>query len=173
MIVLTEGEYTWAMPLVGSWLFIFAIHFSPTLRHFLSYPSFVFLGSISFGMYLIHGFLMRSTLVWIIYGFLPETEGWVRRVGGHGQLSEHRFRLVWDILNSIIFILWMFPLVYLSKLWRDRVDPFCIKFAQWGEQVLLGKREFSKTVTAIGYNVVSLVQHGQLTVHVLEKGTKE
>jgi hypothetical protein len=61
----------------------------------------------------------------------------------------------------------------LMKLWRDRVDPFCIKFAQWGEQVLLGKREFSKTVTAIGYNVVSLVQHGQLTVHDVEKGTKE
>ena len=128
-------------------------------------------------MYLIHGFLMRSTLVWIIYGFLPETEGWVRRVGGHGQLSEHRFRLIWDILNSIIFILWMFPLVYLSKLWRDRVDPVCIKFAQWGEQVLLGKREFSKTVTAIGYDVVSLVQHRQpnfeSTVHDVEKGTKE
>ena len=67
----------------------------------------------------------------------------------------------------------MFPLVYLSKLWRDRVDPVCIKFAQWGEQVLLGKREVSKAVTAIGYNVVSLVQHRQMTVHDVEKGTKE
>ena len=64
----------------------------------------------------------------------------------------------------------MFPLLYLSKLWRDRVDPVCIKFAQWGEQVLLGKREFSKTV--IGRNVDSLVQHRQITVHDMEKGTK-
>lgn len=164
------------MPLVGSWLFIFAIHFSPLLRHFLSYPFFVFLGSISFGMYLIHGFLLRSTLVWIIYGILPETESWVRRVGGNGQqLSQQRFQLIWDIINTIIFVLWMIPLVYLSKMWRDRVDPVCIKFAQWGEEVLLGKRDFSRTINDIRYTAVSLVQrpqsNGIITVNDMEKGS--
>ena len=129
-------------------------------------------------MYLIHGFLIRSTLVWILYGILPESEGWVRRVGGHGQeVSEQRFRLIWDIINSIIFVLWMIPLVYLSKLWRDHVDPVCVKFAQWGEQVLLGKREFSRTVTAIGHGAVNLVRrsqsHMESTAHDVEKATKE
>lgn len=55
------------------------------------------------------------------------------------------------------------------------MDPVCIKFAQWGEEVLLGKREFSSTINDIRYTAVRLVQrshsNGVITVNDMEKGS--
>ena len=156
--------------MVGSWLLIFSIHFSPTLRSIFSHPHFVFLGSISFGMYLIHGFLMRSTLAWIMYGLLPEPDGSGCRVNGDTQ------GLMWDVTDSIIFILWIIPLIYLSKLWRDYVDPMCIRFALIAEEVLLGTRALSETIGAIGYGAVNYIlratTHELKGMRAMEGGSK-
>jgi len=70
---------------------------------------------------------MRSLLAWVIYGgLIPQSaETWFIRY----------------ILQTIAFSAWLGLLVYLSKLWRDRLDVWCIWFAQWAEEVLLGKQD--------------------------------
>jgi hypothetical protein len=122
-------------------------------------------------MYLIHGFLMRSTLAWIMYGLLPEPDGSGSRVNGNTQ------RLMWDVIDTIIIILWMIPLVFLSKLWRDHVDPTCIKFALMAEEVLLGKRALSETIGAIGCGTVNYIlranTHELKVMNDMEGGSKE
>jgi len=168
---LTEELRNWAIIMVGSWLLIFCIHFSPTLRSIFAHPHFVFLGSISFGMYLIHGFLMRSTLAWIMYGLLPEPDG----AGSRVNSDVHR--LTWDVIDSIIFMLWMIPLIYLSKLWRDYVDPMCIKFALVAEEVFLGKRALLETIGAVGFGTVDYMlranPHELKVMRAMEGGSKE
>src|SRR5438552_9182706 len=50
---------------------IFSILFSATLQRFLSHRYFVFLGNISFPLYLIHGTFIRIPLQWAVIWMLP------------------------------------------------------------------------------------------------------
>jgi len=118
-------------------------------------------------MYLIHGFLMRSTLVWIMYGLLPEPDGLGSRV------NSDMLRLTWDVVDSIIFMLWMIPLIYFSKLWRDYVDPMCVKFALVAEEVFLGKRALSETIGATVNYIVRANTHELKVMRAMEGGSKE
>jgi peptidoglycan/LPS O-acetylase OafA/YrhL len=138
--LLTLVDFKWAFPLLSGLLLIFAIHFSAPLRRILSHPYFVFLGSVSFPMYLIHSFLMRSVLVWIVYGFIPESGGFVRRMNDY-EADPLPKSLFWTIVTIIAIGLWFVLLTVLSTLWRDKLDGHFMKFAQYGEEVMMGKRQ--------------------------------
>src|SRR5271155_1673306 len=75
-----DEHYRWAYTQIGAIFLIFAIHFSPLLRRIYSIRPAVFFGSISFAVYLTHSFLMRSVLVWVVHGVLPQSSddvGWL------------------------------------------------------------------------------------------------
>lgn len=73
---------------------------------------------------------MRSVLTWIVYGFLPSTaERWMR-----------------IIVTGFALILGMALLIYVSVLWRDRLDTQCIVFAKWAEDVVMDKKAFSDSL---------------------------
>jgi hypothetical protein len=90
-------------------------------------------------MYLIHSFLMRSVLVWIVYGLIPESGGFVRRMNDY-EAERVPKSLFWTIITIVAIGLWFVLLTVLSKLWRDKLDPHFMKFAQYGEEVMMGKR---------------------------------
>ena len=72
-------------------------------------------------MFLLHSALMRSILAWAIHRILPEMEaGWFRTI-------------VW----TATFCVWLGLLVYLSVLWKDRVDGISIVWAKWAEEAVL------------------------------------
>lgn len=121
--ILITGELRWAYSYVGGLLLILSIHFTPRLRQVLSFRYAVFYGSISFPVYLIHSFLMRTVLVWVVYGLIPESPWLIRAV-----------------LNTIAFVVWMTLLTYLSVLWRDKVDVSTGVFTQWVEDIMVGKK---------------------------------
>jgi hypothetical protein len=83
-------------------------------------------------MYLLHSILMRSVLVWVVYGLISLPEGQTRR-----------------IVVTVVFGLWMGLLIYLSVLWRDRLDGACVVFTKWAEDVMLGKNHLSGSLISI------------------------
>src|SRR5579859_6592629 len=117
--LLIVGEHRWAFSVIGSAILIFAIHFSTALRRKFSHPYAVFFGSISFPVYLIHSFLMRSVLVWVVHGMIPK-----------GPL------LLRYLLNTAAFLGYLGMVTWLSVLWRDRIDSACIWITQWVEEVM-------------------------------------
>ena len=118
------------------------MHFSYSLRRFFSHKWFVFLGSVSFPMYLIHSFMMRSVLVWIIYGLIPDSGGIVRRMSDYGPQEGHEGKsLFWSMVTVVAIGGWFALLTVLSVLWRDRLDGYFLKFSVWGEEIMLGKKD--------------------------------
>jgi hypothetical protein len=115
------------------------MHFSPFLRKIFSYPICVFLGSISFPMYLIHSMLMRSVLAWVIYGFIPESGGLARRLSDWDDPAPQK-SLFWTMITAFTYASWGLLLVYLSVLWRDKLDGHFVKIAAMAEEIMLGKR---------------------------------
>ena len=62
-----DAELMRFWPTIGAQLLCLTIFCSPHLRRFLSHPVFLWLGKVSFPMYLIHGTLMRSLLSWLLF----------------------------------------------------------------------------------------------------------
>jgi hypothetical protein len=139
-------------PISGASLFIVAILFSPHLRHWLSHGYLVFLGSISFSMYLIHATLMRTVLAWVLFGILPQPfqEEVVRsNANGPGRFTDivvHPLSFAWTVVRGAVFILWMCLLVSVATVWRDRVDRWGIKLARLVEEAATGQEDFGSFI---------------------------
>jgi peptidoglycan/LPS O-acetylase OafA/YrhL len=153
--------------------FIFAIHFSPILRKFLSHPYAVFLGSISFPMYLIHSFMMRSFATWVMYGLLPSAPGLIARYGvGRPPIG---FQVIIGGLVDVLALSGCLALLmYLSTVWRDRLDSLCVSFAWWVEQVMTGKKSLLGSASAFRAGLAERVAGGPLNgqKHDVELGAK-
>lgn len=131
---------------MGAFLLIFSILFSTTLRYLLSNRHLVFLGSISFSMYLLHATLMRTILAWVMFGVLPqpsifpnvavdEIDAVVVRV------VELNTPSTLMIVKGLVFATWMMSLICFSVVWRDRVDGFSVEFARSIEDIMSGRSE--------------------------------
>lgn len=66
---------------------------------------------------------MRTVLVWIIYGIMPQSPGVLR-----------------TLLGAVAMVAWLVGVMYLSVLWRNRLDTATGVFIQWVEDVCLGRR---------------------------------
>ena len=58
------------------------------------------------------------------------------------------------MLNTIAFLAWFALLMFLSTVWRDRVDSSCIVFTQWVEDVMLGKKTVLGSLNGIQEKLV-------------------
>lgn len=146
---------------MGSLILIFSIHFSPFLRRILSHPYAVFLGSISFPFYLIHAILIRSLLVWVIYGILPLSPPAVGRVFSGDRLSATHISAIWAVVYFLVFGSWLVLTMYLSTLWRDRLDGHCVAFAMWVEEAVAGKKPFGNPLRPVMYRFMKSGQRGE------------
>jgi len=96
-------------------------------------------------MYLLHSMLMRSVLVWVIYGLIPDSGGIVRRLSDYGYTSdgdtefEAGKSVFWSLVTLVAMAGWFGLLTVLSVLWKDRLDGYFLRFAQWGEEIMLGR----------------------------------
>ena len=90
-------------------------------------------------MYLIHSFLMRSVLVWVIYGLIPDSGGIVRRLSDYGSETEidSEKSIFWSFITVVAMGLWFCLLTVLSVLWKDKLDGYFMRFSQWGEEIML------------------------------------
>lgn len=109
-------------PGIGAQLLAFAILFSPQLKGLLSHPAFLWLGKVSFPIYLLHGPLMRSVLAWMLFA----REKYYQKE----QMSESEGiytieRLSLPSTITFLFVLpvfWCF-LLAVAHFWAVKVEP--------------------------------------------------
>lgn len=127
----------WAVPLIATLLLVFSIHFSHVLATIFSCPPVVFLGSISYAMYLLHTMTIRTILAWIIYGIIPESGRLAMRPESGVPFQRS---ILWTLVTVVVLCLWAALLLYICTLWRDNVDKWFGNFAEMAEEIVTGKR---------------------------------
>lgn len=97
-------------------------------------------------MYLLHGILLRSLLVWLFYGLIPQESVYEHaEMNEEGQIvattvkSEPAY--IWTLAKPVVFVLWFGLLICLSVIWRDRVDSVNSRLTKAMEEIMTGKRQ--------------------------------
>lgn len=107
---------------IGTQIFIVGLICAPSVQRLLSHPAVVWLGSISLPVYLLHGPLMRSVLIWMLFGW--------RRGAEDGGIQAPPTWLVCVCIPVFFLILFA-----ISHLWNLYVEPWCAlltnKVAKW------------------------------------------
>lgn len=120
---------------IGTSLILVGILFLPPLQAFLSHPILIWMGKVSYSVFLIHSFLVRSVFCWMLYGYSVPLEtiandgtvhvGWIPPATG---------------INLVVILCFFFPLLYLvAHLWTIHVESRCTELTQWLEDRMTGK----------------------------------
>jgi len=103
---------------IGLDLIAIGLHLSPMARTILSNKFFLWLGRMSFAVYLLHNQLLRSVLCWMVYGFTLPKEG-------EPLLTFTSAPKLFAVLPIYV------GLVYGSAhLWTTHVDAWCARMSE-------------------------------------------
>ena len=130
--------------LTGVLLLIAAVVLSSTLQHILSHPTLLWLGTLSFPVYLLHGPLLRSLLNWMLFAFTQPI--WYEEKNEDDVVVRIYPRLpnppLWKFILAIpIFFA---VVLYSSKLWVLHVEPWCAQVTKWAEDTICGNASKSE-----------------------------
>ena len=139
-------------PTVGAQLLCLTIMCSPHLRRFLSHPVFLWLGKISFPLYLLHGTLMRSVLSWLLFAgqnLTPmETErrlppvplpGHENAMVGSEAVVIMRYPLPKPLVFVAVLPLFFVILGVVCHYWTNNVEPHFGTITKKAEDIMFGK----------------------------------
>ncbi|KAL8703102.1 MAG: hypothetical protein Q9201_003716 [Fulgogasparrea decipioides] len=122
-------------PTIGAQLLTFTIIMSPHLRHLLSHRWFLWLGKISFPLYLLHGSLMRSVLAWLLFSRQKLTE-----IEEEGQ-KHMRYPLPGIPTFVVVMPVFFVILFTTTHLWANKVEPYFGVITKTAEDVMFAKSE--------------------------------
>ena len=121
---------------IGAQLITLAVVMSPRIQEMLSHPAFVWLGSVSLPLYLIHGPLVRSLLAWMVFGWQKPVSYDTKDVNGNLMDSWQRRAFpdgwVFCIVMPVFFVI----LLWASHLWTTWVEPWCASMIKRMEEVM-------------------------------------
>ncbi|KAJ5590693.1 hypothetical protein N7450_004665 [Penicillium hetheringtonii] len=107
---------------IGAQMVCLGVMLSPTLRQALSNRVLLWLGSISFPLYLIHGPLMRSVLVYLLY--LPMSFGFKPARLADGTPDPESYIPTPNACRLVVILCLFFSfLLYVVRLWSIHVEP--------------------------------------------------
>lgn len=122
----------------GLELITLSIHFSPRLKDILSNRYFLWLGNHSFGVYLIHGTLIRWVLTWCFYGTKVPAPVQDDKMEWHPGPD---LKMRGPFVQAICYPLWFLLLYSLAHLWIEYVDPLCARWTVAIEKYVLATHE--------------------------------
>lgn len=120
---------------VGASLILVGILFWPSAKTFLAHPLLVWTGKVSFAVFLIHSFLIRSLFCSMLYTHStpPNDIDPGKTTNAHSLQRAHGLNL---ITISLIF----FPFLYLmAHLWSTHVESRCDQISQLVEDWMTGQ----------------------------------
>lgn len=102
------------------------IHFSGGVKGVLSNKYLLWLGKNSFAVYLLHGTLLRTVLVWMVFGvhFPPEVQL------EDGSMVPGKLQACGRLRFWFWLPIWFALLYTMASLWTKYVDPLCARITQ-------------------------------------------
>lgn len=147
---------------IGTFMILLAVMLSTTFQWFLVRPIFLWLGKISFPLYLLHGPLLRSFLCWILYaGIYPRYEEQPTPTGAIAFVPVNLdlpsgFRLV--VCLPVYFAV----VLGLSHVWTEKVEPRLGRFTKFIEDWAMGNHTFSFSASWINTDGYTRLDNGSL-----------
>ena len=127
----TEFSRNWGS--IGGALILLGCLYSPHAKAGLSHPYLVWMGKVSFSVFLIHSFLIKSLLGWMLYwnSVAPtmEDDDGAQFTGYLPHVRGPRL-----ILSLMVFFAVLYPMAWA---WFTYVETFCSKAVQWIEDRML------------------------------------
>lgn len=119
---------------------IFGIWLSPTIKEFLSNRVLMYMGRNSFAVYLTHGTLLRTVLVWFLYGISGQPWHTTKNDKGEVQQPEplkrrgpHAFIIGIPVWMCIVYVV--------AHYWTVYVDSWCARMTQKLEDLVFEEDE--------------------------------
>lgn len=151
---------------IGTSMILFGLLYLPTAQSFLSHPVLVWMGKVSFSVFLIHSMLIRSLFCWMLYtkssSVLPYKKMVVVDNGNDKEEDWNNLHSSSGIggklppatgIHLLLTYVVFFSLLYLSAhLWMNYVESRCMDLARWiegrmggdGQQDMRGVLSLSK-----------------------------
>lgn len=127
-------------PTLGAQILTFTIVMSPHLRRVLSHRWFLWLGKISFPLYLLHGSFMRSVLAWLLFSRQQLTE-----IEEEGQ-KHTRYPLPGIPTFVLVMPVFFVILFTATHFWAVKVEPYFGVMTKVAEDIMFEKSERSTTL---------------------------
>lgn len=118
-----RADYTRFSCDLGLDMMILGVVLSPWLQKILSHKWFLFLGRMSFAVYLLHMQMLKTTMTWMMYGISAPAD----HVNDKSETVATR--LAYPGHQKLLFCLvfWLPLLYWVAYLWTTYVDPWCEK----------------------------------------------
>jgi hypothetical protein len=98
---------------------------------------------------------MRAILAPIVYGLIPESSALARRPGDFDGSPPIEKSMFWTMITALVYCSWFALVIYISTLWRDRVDVKIAAVSQYAEGILLGKKSLVSLISSMGEGYMS------------------
>lgn len=118
---------------IGLMLIVMGLHFSDAARTVLASKPFIWLGRMSFAVYLLHNQILRSVLCWMVYGLtMPEQPADVQDPESGEWWTPDRPRLEFPGAGRLFMVLpiYWFLVYGAAWLWTTYVDAWCARVTE-------------------------------------------
>lgn len=140
----TDAEFPRYYSSLGLFLITLGIHLSSTVKDILSNRVLLWFGKNSFAVYLLHGTLLRTVLVWMLFGvsFPKDVEQDGKMVPGPAlQITGNVGWYTWVPI-------WLVLLYSIANQWTKHVDPFCARMTAKMERYMFDEEHSAPNTDA-------------------------
>ena len=133
------SEYWRFWPGIGAQFMATAVLLSPCLQRILSHRILIWLGSLSFPLYLIHGPLIRSLLTWMTFGYQDPIFYYTQNPDGSLLNSWFRYPFPDDATLYIATPIFFCLLLLAAHIWTLTIEPRCAWITKRAEDIMYGE----------------------------------
>ncbi|RMZ91472.1 hypothetical protein DV736_g1289, partial [Chaetothyriales sp. CBS 134916] len=131
------GRYERTYGTIGSIILIFSIIISPYMRWVLSRKPLRFLGKISFGIYLLHGMVLRSVFAWILFFGAGKAE--FVETEPDETYYDYRYPVPGVIHCGVATTVAGIIILAASHIWNAKIEPWLGKITSVTEDIVRGR----------------------------------
>ena len=126
-------------PSLGAQLLVLTAVLSPHLRRLLSQRYFLWLGKISFPLYLLHGSIMRTVLAWALFARSELVE--MQERNGEQTYILMKYPIPGYTMFFIALPIFFVILFTLTHIWTQKVEPYFGVITKMAEDLMFGKKQ--------------------------------